>query len=306
MSDIFRITSISQFHEIIGLPAPEHPLISFIKESDNANKSHIEEQFSNIRFSTDLYAIMYKDKVSGSIGYGRNSYDFQEGTMIFSSPGQVFTTPPADQPIENKGWTLLFHPDLILKSNLGDRIDDYTFFTYEANEALHLSNKEEKFITELVYQIREEYRQNLDRHSQHLIISNLELLLGYCLRFYDRQFFTRTNLNKDFVSDFESKLKAYFKSDELNQKGLPNAQYFGAEMNMSANYLSDLLKKETGKSIKEHIDGYIITKAKSVLLNSTQSISEIAYGLGFDYPQSFTRLFKKKTGMSPLEYRSVN
>jgi len=172
---------------------------------------------------------------------------------------------------------LLFHPDLLLKSNLSEKMDGYTYFSYEVTEALHLSKKEE-----------------------------LELLLNYCVRFYDRQFYTRTNLNSDFVSDFELKLKAYFNSELIVDKGLPTANYFGNKLNMSSNYLSDLLKKETGKSIKEHIDSYIIRKAKNILLNSNNSISEIAYGLGFEYPQSFTRMFKKKTGKSPNEYRMMN
>jgi len=306
MNEIFTIKSISQFHEMIGLDSPEHPLISFVDESENKDKPEVEEQFFNFRFTTDMYAIMYKDKVNGSIGYGRNSYDFQEGTLIFSSPGQVFTTPGKDEMPDNQGWTLLFHPDLLNKSPLGSRMDDYSYFSYESNEALHLSKKEEKFITEVVHQIREEYSQNLDRHSQQLIISNLELLLNYCMRFYDRQFFTRTNIHKDFVTDFESRLKAYFKSEDITEKGIPSFNYFGEQLNMSTNYLSDLLKKETGKSIKEHIDGYIVNKAKSILLNSNKKGSEIAYGLGFEYPQSFTRLFKKKTGMSPLDYRNLN
>jgi len=308
MSDIFRIKSISQFHSMVGLPAPEHPLISFVDEGDRENKPKIDDQFFNFRFTTDLYTIMYKDKISGSIGYGRNSYDFQEGTLLFSSPGQVFTTPSKESMNiqENMGWTLMFHPDLLNKSILSSKIDEYGFFSYENNEALHLSNKEETFITEVVNQIREEYSQNLDQHSQQLIISNLELLLNYCVRFYDRQFYTRTNMNKDFVSEFELKLKSYFKSEKLEELGIPSVNYFGKQLNMSSNYLSDLLKKETGKSIKEHIDGYIVRMAKSVLLNSDKKVSEIAYGFGYEYPQSFTRLFKNKTGMSPLEYRNMN
>ena len=306
MSDILRIKSISQFHEILGLPLPQHPLISLIDENDAMSKPEMDEKLFNIRFSSNLYAIMYKDKISGSIGYGRSTYDFQEGTVIFSSPGQVFTSPNKDELKGKKGWTLLFHPDLIRKSVLADKIDDYTFFSYDVNEALHLSPKEEKFFFELIQKIQEEYSQNMDQHSQTLIISNLELLLNYCMRFYDRQFYTRTNINKDFVSEFESKLKAYFKSNKIEEDGLPSANYFGAQLNMSTNYLSDMLKKETGKSIKEHVDGYIIEKAKSILLNSNKKVSEIAYDLGFDYPQSFTRLFKNKTGMSPIEYRNLN
>jgi len=306
MDEILSIKSISEFHEILGLPLPNHPLISLIDENDAMEKPELDDKLFNVRFSSDMYSIMYKDKISGSIGYGRSTYDFQEGTIIFSSPGQVFTSPGKEDLKGKKGWTLLFHPDLIRKSVLGDKIDDYTFFSYDVNEALHLSPKEEKFFFELISKIQEEYSQNIDQHSQKLIISNLELLLNYCMRFYDRQFYTRTNINKDFVTDFESTLKGYFKSNKMEEDGLPTASYFGGKLNMSTNYLSDMLKKETGKSIKEHVDGYIIEKAKSILLNSNKKVSEIAYNLGFDYPQSFSRLFKNKTGMSPVEYRNLN
>lgn len=306
MQDILSIKSISQFHEILGLPLPQHPLISLIDENDAMTKPDLDDNLFNLRFSTDMYAIMYKDKISGAIGYGRSTYDFQEGTIIFSSPGQVLTSPNKEDLKGKKGWTLLFHPDLIRKSTLGTKIDEYSYFSYAVNEALHLSPKEEQFIAELTQKIQEEYSQNIDQHSQTLIISNLELLLNYCMRFYDRQFYTRTNINEDFVVEFEVALKDYFKSNKIEEEGLPSANYFGRQLNMSTNYLSDLLKKETGKGIKEHIDGHIIEKAKLNLLNSNKKINEIAYGLGFDYPQSFTRLFKKKTGMSPLAYRNLN
>ncbi len=306
MSDIFQIKSISQFHEMLNFPPPEHPLISLLEEKKEGPRPPMDPSLFNLRFSADMYAIMYKDKVSGSLGYGRNSYDFQEGTLIFSSPGQVFSSPAEDEFSENTGWTLLFHPELLHKSALGKKMDSYSYFSYDVNEALHLSPKEEKFISELVSQIQEEYSQNLDRHSQKLILSNLELLLNYCDRFFDRQFYTRSNINKDFVSEFESALKSYFNTENISDLGVPSASYFGEKLNMSTNYLSDLLKKETGKSIKEHIDGRIIDKAKTILLNSNQSIGEIAYGLGFEYPQSFSRLFKNKTGMSPLDYRRMN
>ncbi|MEM6348311.1 MAG: helix-turn-helix domain-containing protein [Bacteroidota bacterium] len=306
MSDIFQIKSISQFHEMLSFPPPEHPLISLLEEKKEGPRPPIDPSLFNLRFSAELYAIIYKDKVSGSLSYGRNSYDFQEGTLIFSSPGQVFSSQGEDEYSENQGWTLLFHPDLLHKSELGKKMDSYSYFSYDVNEALHLSLKEERFISEVVAQIKEEYSQNLDRHSQKLILSNLELLLNYCDRFFDRQFYTRSNINKDFVSKFESVLKAYFNTEKVSDLGVPSASYFGEKLNMSTNYLSDLLKKETGKSIKEHIDGRIIDKAKTILLNSNQSIGEIAYGLGFEYPQSFSRLFKNKTGMSPLDYRRMN
>ena len=306
MKDIFQITSISHFHEMLAIAPPDHPLISLISEDGLEMKPELKDLVADIRFSADLYAIMYKDKVSGSLGYGRSSYDFEEGTLVFSSPGQVFSAPSDGEMVEGDGWSLLFHPDLLNGTELGKKIEQYSYFSYDANEALHLSAKEEIFISELVHQIKVEYSQNLDRHSHQLIISNLELLLNYCTRFYDRQFFTRTSLHKDFVSEFESALRTYFNSDILSEKGIPSTTYFGDQLNLSANYLSDLLKKETGKGIKEHIDHQIVKKAKVTLLGSNQPVSQIAYELGFEYPQSFSRFFKKKTGMSPVEFRTMN
>ncbi|NME72382.1 helix-turn-helix domain-containing protein [Flammeovirga aprica] len=305
MSDILKVDSISQFHKILKLPAPDHPLITFIYDKDLVN-DWLDESMYGIRFSSSMYTIMYKDKISGSLGYGRNSYDYEEGTMIFAHPNQVFSVPTKEELKNKDGWTLLFHPDLIIKSNLFNLMDSYTFFDYEVTEALHLSKKEEEFIQHIADQIKTEYSQNIDKHSQNLILSNLELFLNYCMRFYDRQFYTRTNLNSDLITDFESKLKSYFKSEQIAKSGLPTSNYFGKELNMSPNYLSDLLKKETGKGIKEHIDAYVVKKAKNILLSSNQSVGEIAFILGFEYPQSFTRMFKKKTGYSPNEYRAMN
>lgn len=306
MSEILKIKSVSQFHELLGLAAPEHPLISFINENDALDKPEMDDSLFNIRFTSDMYTVMYKDKISGSLGYGRSSYDFQEGTLIFASPGQVFTSPKKEDIEGKKGWTLLFHPDLLLKSNLSNKMESYTYFSYEVTEALHLSKKEETFIFQIIDHIKTEYSQTIDKHSQNLILSNLELLLNYCIRFYDRQFYTRTNLNSDFVGQFETQLRSYFNSELIINKGIPTTHYFGDKLNMSSNYLSDMLKKETGKSIKEHIDTYIVTKAKNILLNSNQSVSEISYQLGFEYPQSFTRMFTKKTGVSPMEFRNLN
>lgn len=306
MKNILKIKSITQFHQLLNLPAPLHPLITVHREDSKVHNYKIEDAFFETRFTTELYTIMYKDSVSGSLGYGRNAYDFQHGTLIFIAPKQVITSPSREVLKKSKGWSLLFHPDLIRKSSLGEHIDDYSFFSYGVNEALHLSKKEENFIFEIIQQIESEYSQNIDKHSQRLIISNLELLLNYCIRFYDRQFYTRTNFNKDFVTQFEHVLKAYFNSGKPSELGIPTVRYFGSQLNMSGNYLSDLLKKETGKSIKSHINEMIIDKAKTILLNSNISVSKIAYDLGFDYPQSFTRLFKKETGVSPLEYRNLN
>ena len=205
-----------------------------------------------------------------------------------------------------KGWTLIFHEDLISKSELGKTISNYNFFSYDINEALHLSDDEKETLNELVKKIQKEYSQNIDKHSQTLIISNIELLLNYCNLFYDRQFYTRTNLNKDYISEFESLLDRYYKTERHLETGIPSVSYFGEEMNMSAHYLSDLLKKETGKSASEHIQLYVINRAKNELLTSNNPINQIAYGLGFEYPQHFSKLFKKKTGMTPKEFRNLN
>lgn len=306
MKEIVRLRSISEFHEALGLASPKHPLVSLIHDKDVFQNHQIDENLFDTRFTLDMYTIMFKDKISGSLGYGRSSYDYQEGTLVFSSPGQVLTSPKKEDITRKEGWTLLFHPDLIAKSQIAKKIDAYSYFSYESNEALHLSLKEQQFVYDVVSKIEEEYSQNIDQHSQDLILSNLELLLNYCLRFYGRQFYTRTNINKDVIRDFETELKTYFGSGLVVDKGIPSTTYFGERLSLSTNYLSDLLKKETGKGIKEHIDGHIVNKAKNILLNSSRSVSEIAYELGYDYPQSFTRLFKKKTGLSPLEFRSVN
>ncbi|MEL6944966.1 MAG: helix-turn-helix domain-containing protein, partial [Bacteroidota bacterium] len=236
------------------------------------------------------------------------AYDYEEGTLIFTAPEQVMeygdTFKYNDE--DNEGWVLAFHPDLIRKSDLVSKINTYSFFYYDINEALHLSDKERGMIEDLLGKIINEYSQNLDRHSQHLIISNIQLLLDYCVRFYDRQFYTRTNINSDIISKFDRLLRKYYQSNKVQELGIPNVEYCGKELGISPNYLSDLLKKETGKTAKEHIHLFIIEKAKNSLLNSNDSISEIGYDLGFEYPQHFSNLFKRKTGVTPRAYRNLN
>jgi len=244
----------------------------------------------------------------GNLFYGKNSYDYESGTLVFTAPGQVtlFEGEASADSSTNNDWTLAFHPDLIRNSNLANKIDSYSFFNYDVNEALHLSEDELHTIEDILKKIIREYSQNLDTHSQNLIVSNIELLLDYCTRYYDRQFYTRTNFNADFISKFERELKRFYQEDKINESGMPNVQYLANELNLSANYLSDLLKKETGKTAQEHIHLFIIEKAKNKLLNSESSISEIGYSLGFEYPQHFSNLFKSKTGYSPTEFRSLN
>lgn len=300
----FEINTISQAHQSVGLAPPKHPLVSVVKTADF--KPTID--FRGLRVINNLYQITLKQLGCGNLMYGKNSYDYEEGTLVFTSPGQV-TVFEGEMPSDNdvdQGWILAFHPDLIRKSKLSDKMDEYSFFNYEVNEALHLSKDELDTIEDLLDKIVKEYSQNLDKHSQNLIISNIELLLDYCIRFYDRQFYTRTNLNTDVVSKFERLLKVYYHTDQVYDIGMPNVQYLAKELNFSSNYLSDLLKKETGKTGQEHIHLFVIERAKNILLNSSQSISEIGYSLGFEYPQHFSNLFKSKTGMSPSEFRKSN
>jgi AraC-like DNA-binding protein len=304
MANEFVINTISQAHQAVGLPAPKHPLVSVVKTADYRPVL----DFKGLKVVNNLYQITLKQLGCGNLMYGKNSYDYQDGTLVFTAPGQV-TVFEGEMPKENEpnsGWTLAFHPDLIRKSSLADKMSHYSFFSYEVNEALHLSEDELKTIEELLDKIVKEYSQNLDKHSQNLIVSNIELLLDYCVRFYDRQFYTRTNLNLDFVSKFEKTLRRYYETGEVDVKGLPSVQYLAGELNFSSNYLSDLLKKETGKTAQEHIHLFVIEKAKNKLLNSSSSISEIGYTLGFEYPQHFSNLFKSKTGFSPSEYRNLN
>ncbi len=300
MKDFIKIETISEIHQFLGLAKPKHPLVSVYRIGDALNNLGVD----NFRYSIGLYQISFKDNCALTIvNYGRNSYDYQDGTLIFTAPNQVMEFKKADNVGVNHGWTLAFHPDLIRKSELGKKIEQYSFFSYASNEALHLSDEERKTVTDLAEKIEKEYSNNIDTHSQTLIISNLELLLNYCTRFYDRQFYTRTNLNQDIASDFEQLLKDYYNQEKQLEFGIPTVQYCGEALNMSPKYLSDLLRKETGQSTQDHIHQYIIEKAKNRLLNSNESASEIAYALGFEYPQYFSKIFKKNTSMSPIEYR---
>jgi AraC-like DNA-binding protein len=300
----YYINSISQAHQAMGLPAPKHPLVSVVNTEDFKPTM----DFRGIKVINNLYQITLKQLGCGNLMYGKNSYDYEEGTLVFTAPGQV-TVFEGEMPTEsetNNGWTLAFHPDLIRKSNLADKMSQYSFFSYEVNEALHLSEEELGTIEDLLDKIVKEYSQNLDKHSQNLIISNIELLLDYCTRFYDRQFYTRSNLNLDYVSKFEKLLKRYYEKEDVLEKGIPNVKYLASQLNFSSSYLSDLLKKETGKTAQEHIHLFVIEKAKNQLLGSKNSISQIGYSLGFEYPQHFSNLFKSKTGLSPSEYRNLN
>ncbi len=300
MKEIVSISTVSEAYKFLNLGKPKHPLISVLRLGNLLGNMDID----NLKYSIGLYQISLKDNCSFTIAnYGRNSYDYQEGTMIFTAPNQVLEYSKSENYKEDNGWTLLFHPDLIRKSELSEKIAKYSFFNYASNEALHLSEEERKTVTQIAEKIEIEYGNNIDTHSQTLIISNLELLLNYCLRFYDRQFYTRTNLNKDIASEFEHLLRDYYAKNKQLELGIPTVQFCGESLNISPKYLSDLLRKETGQSTQDHIHKYIIEEAKNKLLNSVESVSEIAYSLGFEYPQYFSKIFKKKTSLSPNAFR---
>ncbi len=301
--EIYHVKTVSEIHQMMGLGKPKHPLVSVITDFSDSQEINLE----GIRFTTDLYSISLKSDVEGTIYYGRNTYDFQEGTLIFLKPNQIAEYEAGNEEISHaRTWSLIFHPDLIRKSELGKHIDKYSFFNYEAREALHLSDDEKISIQTIVNLIQKEIESNIDRHSQELIVSNIKLILDYCTRYFDRQFYTRTNLNSDVVSKFEKVLKDYYASGQAAELGVPSVTFLGKELGMSPYYLSDLLKKETGRNTIEHIHFYIIDRAKSALLGSKQSVSEIAYHLGFEYPQHFAKVFKNKTGTTPTEYRKAN
>lgn len=302
MNKIHQINSIKEVHQSFGLASPKHPLISVIWAKDFPSM----KPYEGMKYTSDLFMISMKDGIIGSIGYGRSSYDFTEGMLIFSKPRQVITVENKTVEDDANGWMLVFHPDLIRKSELGRTIDQYTFFDYEVHEALHLSDTEKATLTDLALTIESEINQNIDKHSQKLMISTIELILDFCNRYYDRQFYIRTNHNKDLVAKFEHLIKQYYKSDNPLNIGVLSVKYCAKQLNMSANYLGDLIKIETGRSAKDHINEHVINKSKNMLLGSDRSISEVAYHLGFEYPQGFGKLFKSKVGMSPSQYRRMN
>ena len=302
MKEIVRIKTISEVHRIFGLEKPKHPLVSLIPIDDKITNF----DYGDAKYVFDFYQVNMKEGFSGSLNYGRNDYDFEEGSLIFIKPQQSIQVEPMEEVKGSSGWTLLFHPDLIRKSELGKSIEDYAFFNYALNEALQLSDEEKKSLNEIVRKIEEEYSQNIDKHSQELIIANIEMLLKYSKRFYDRQFYTRTNLNKDVIDEFNSVVTQYYRAGEAAAHGVLTVKQCADSLNLSTSYLSDLIKAETGMSAKSHIQEYVIQLAKTKLSGTNETISEIAYSLGFEYPQGFNKLFKSKVGQSPSAYRNVN
>lgn len=302
MNNIYHIETISEMHKMLPQSKVKHPLVSVV------DFARYKEQFNTgMKVTLGFYSIMFKNFCINKMKYGQQAYDFQEGSLICIAPRQVISLDePLREEIEVKGWGLFFHPDLIRSTSLGRAIKDYSFFSYETNEALHLSEKERAVLLDIIQKIDTELLENIDKHSQTLIVSNIELLLNYCTRYYDRQFITRKHVNKDILAKVEKELQEYIQSPLLKQKGLPTVKFLADSLHLSANYLSDLLKKETGMNAQDRIHYYLIEEAKNLLLSSNMTISELAFSLGFEYPQYFSRLFKLKTGLTPLKFRSMN
>lgn len=298
------IDSIKRFETISDYNAfnnneTRHPLVSVVDLSKASPR-----QGSRMYFG--FYTIFLKEVKCGDLLYGRHTYDYQEGTLVFLAPGQVAGINSKGEIYQPKGYALVFHPDLIHGTSLGRHIQDYTFFGYQSNEALHLSERERKIVLDCFSKIEYELEHAIDHHSKRLIVSNIELFLNYCVRFYDRQFITRDNVHKGILERFETLLNKYYQSDKPQMIGLPSVAYCAGELNLSPGYFGDLIKKETGKTAQEFIQSKVIDVAKERIFDQSKSVSEIAYELGFKYPQHFTRLFKQRVGHSPNEYRMLN
>ncbi|KAA8484090.1 AraC family transcriptional regulator [Arcticibacter tournemirensis] len=298
---IIHLKSITEFHRSRGLEAPQHPLISIVNYAD----IQLSADTADVNWVCDFYSIAVKRNLNAKLHYGQQEYDFDEGVMFFIAPGQVYGVSfEGAATWERSGWILLLHPDFLWNTSLGTSIKGYEYFGYSANEALHLSEKEEATMKGIIDNIRQEYHNNLDRFSQNIIIAQIETLLFYADRFYQRQFITRKISNHKILSRFEIILNEYFSSCKQINSGLPSVQYIADSLNVSPNYLSGLLKSLTGETTQQHIHNYLIEKAKERLSATTLSVSEIAYELGFEHPQSFSKLFKLKTDVSPLEFRA--
>jgi len=305
MEKVFKFDSVGEYnalndHETL------HPLVTVIDFSKSKPWSWPGGNAKTIKVNYGLYCVVLKESNCGDLKYGCNHYDYQEGTLVFLSPGQVIEVEDFGNNFQPKGHALLFHLDLIHGTTLGRHINDYSFFGYQSNEALHLSERERKIVLDCFSKIKYELEHAIDKHSKKLIVDNIELFLNYCARFYDRQFITRDNVHKGVLEKFENLLNDYYQSDKPQAIGLPSVAYCAGELNLSANYFGDLIKKETGKTAQEYIQSKVIDVAKEKIFDQSKSISQIAHALGFKYPQHFTRLFKQRVGHSPNEYRSLN
>ena len=304
MEKVFKFDAVAEYnalndHETL------HPLVSVIDFSKSKPWTW-PGYGKTIKVNYGLYCIFLKEIKCGDLKYGCSYYDYQEGSLVFISPGQIVEVEDFGQNFQPKGYALIFHPDLIHGTSLGRHIHDYTFFSYQSNEALHLSERERKIVLECFAKIKYELEHAIDKHSKRLIVSNIEMVLDYCVRFYDRQFITRDNVLKGILEKFENLLQEYFQSERPQAIGLPSVAWCASELNLSANYCGDLVKKETGKTAQEYIQSKVIDVAKEKIFDQSKSISQIANELGFKYPQHFTRLFKQRVGQSPNKYRSLN
>ncbi len=295
-SQIRHIDSIAEYNKYLGVETL-HPLVSVIDLSKANTLKHARQTFG-------FYCVFLKGGVNCELYYGRKRYDYQEGTVVCIAPGQVIGIGNTGEEFQPHGWALCFDPELIRGTSLGRSIKEYTFFSYEVNEALHLSEKEKDVFMDCLQNIGHELNHDIDRLSKRLIANNIELLLNYCLRFYERQFITRQNVNRSIITRFDSLLDEYFTSGKARQNGLPSVKHCAGELCLSPNYFGDLVKKETGKSAQEYIQLTVVNIAKERILAPDSSISQIAYDLGFKYPQHFTRMFKKIAGVTPNDYRS--
>lgn len=303
MEKIVNINNVSEFNAANNHKTL-HPLVSVIDYSKASPRDWGDVE--TIKFQYGLYSVILKDVVCGDLRYGRHYYDYQAGTLVFYAPGQFVSMDNPKVVYQPMGFGLLFHPDFLIGTHLGKMISQYKFFDYKTNEALHLSDDEREMILDIFKKIEFELKQPIDKHSKKLIASNIELFLDYCQRFYDRQFITRDVAHKGFLERFEELLNSYFLSERPQSIGLPSVAYFADELHLSANYFGDLIKKETGHSAKEYIQNKTIEVAKNKVFEGDKTVNEIAYELGFKYPQHFTRLFKQRVGHTPNEYKNLN
>jgi AraC-like DNA-binding protein len=296
---IIKINSVSELHKLMGLSKPKHPLVSLI----NYNDVKYDAIDNSVKAILNFYTISIKHNADCKFNYGQNYYDFDEGVLAFMEPGQI-ASGVQNGNMSADGWLLVFHPDLIRNYPIGKNIKNYGFFSYAINEALHLSESEEAMLGEIFKNIEKEYNHSIDQFSQDVMVSQIELLLNYSNRFYNRQFITRKTASSDLLTKLEILLDEYFESDKIVESGLPTVHFFAEKLNLSPNYLSDMLRTITGQSTQQHIHNKLIEKAKEALATTNLSISEIAYQLGFEHPQSFSKLFKTKMNVSPIKYRA--
>ncbi|UTW62456.1 AraC family transcriptional regulator [bacterium SCSIO 12741] len=302
MSEFYTIKSLTELFKFMELPGPKHPLIAFMDFSDKPFVKAVPDY----KYICDFYQISFKNDEHGSLKYGRETYDYQEGSLVYLAPEQVIEYSFDDEVRADQGWVLFFHSDLLKAFDLDRKMKDFHFFSYQSNEALHISEKERTIIESILKKIQWELDSNIDEFSEEVIVSNLELLLNYSKRFYNRQFITRKRFSQDVVVRFTQLLEGYFEEGYQRSQGLPTVQYFADNLNYSSNYLNELIRKSTSKSILEHVHYTLIERAKGQLLNSDKSVSEIAFDLGFEYSQYFSRLFKKKTGLTPVQFRKAS